>query len=93
MATSIVFRIQRLTLAAATLTPIAPLMDAREVSIGNGTGALLEVHTNSDGTEYLTIAAGVEKPFASSMLLYRRDHVAFWLKSTPGGLVILTWKQ
>lgn len=88
------FRFQRLTLAAATLTEILPLIDAREVSIANGTGALLEIHTNADGLEFRTLAAGAERTFrvtSTPLLLFRRGQPAFWLKSTPGGLVILTW--
>jgi len=92
--TALAFRIQRRILTATVLTAITPPIDAREVLVGNGTAALLQIHTNSDGTEFLNISAGVERPFRASLaalLLYRRNQTAFWLRSTPGGLVILTW--
>jgi hypothetical protein len=88
------FRIQRLTLAPGVFTEILPPIDAREASVANGTAALLQIHTNIDQTEFRTLAAGAERrfPFNAALLLYRRDQTAFWLRSTPGGLVILEWR-
>jgi hypothetical protein len=95
LTTSMAFRIQRLTLDPAVFTEIIPPIDAREVSVANGTATLLQIHTNSDQSEFRTLAAGAERALNAApvaLLLYRRDQVAFWLRSTPGGLVILEWR-
>jgi hypothetical protein len=86
------FRIQRLTLGAGVFTAIRPMAVFASVSIGNGTADDLQVHTNEDQTEYLIIAPNFERSVpVNTVGAFAFPEVAFWLKSTPGGTVVLLW--
>ena len=79
----------RLTLSAATLTEIRPPIGMMRCVVQNGTTGDVQIHTADDGSEYRALAAGFERAITAAF--YRHDEVAFWLLSTPGGLVILEW--
>jgi hypothetical protein len=82
----------RVTLSAATLTAIVPPQAATQCIVANGTAADVELHTADDSTEYRVIPSGYERAVRAFQLHgFRHDETAFWLKSTPGGLVILEW--
>jgi hypothetical protein len=86
------FRVQRLTLGAGVFTAIRPPAVFAAVSIGNGTAADLQVHTNEDQTEYLIIAPDFERSVPVDILgAFASPEIAFWLKSVPGGTVVLLW--
>lgn len=85
------FRVARTTLSAATLTAILPPVYARSVTILNGTNADVQVHTNDNSTEYVVIAAGWERPITLHDAQFNPTQTAFWLLSSPGGLVVLLW--
>lgn len=92
MAATPAFQINRRILAAGVLTDIKPTIAvARDVIVQNATGADLEVHSSTSGTDYVVIVAGFERSFEGHYQLYTRNDVALWLKSPLGGAVILIW--
>lgn len=93
MAQSEGLRIQRLTLDAGERKAIRPPFQARAVFVGNATSADLKVlHSDEDDTQYLVITAGYEREIEMRTQRFSCDgDPAFWLKSTPGGTVILLW--
>jgi hypothetical protein len=91
MAVSQSFRIQRVTLVAGVLTPIYPTVASCSVAIGNGTGADLELHTNTDESEKSILAASYERPVTLHTHRFAPAEIAFWLKSAAGGTVVILW--
>lgn len=80
----------RVTLDAGNLTAVTPpLCGLSRCVVQNGTAADVQIHTSDDLSEYRALAAGFERGL--SVAYYRQDEPAFWLLSTPGGLVILEW--
>lgn len=89
MAVSRSLRLTRLTLVAGVLTAVyAPLVSSRCV-VGASTTDV-DIHTNDDQTEFRTLALGFERDI-KAFYKFRPEEIAFWLKSTNGGLVILEW--
>lgn len=85
-------RIARVTLAAGVLTPIRPLIQARNVFIGNVSAGDLAIHTSDDESEYLILAQGYEREIELAGAVFRPgDKPAFWFKSAGGGVVYLEW--
>lgn len=80
----------RATLDAGVLTEIRPPIGFTRCVVQNGTTADVQIHTSDDLTEYRALAAGFERTIPTAAY-YRHDEAAFWLLSTPGGLVILEW--
>jgi len=92
MAASSAFQVTRQTLVAGVLTPILPQMAvAKDVTIQNGTGADLEVHSSDGGSNYVVIVEGFEREFWGNYQLYQRNQIAFWLRSAGGGPVVMIW--
>lgn len=85
------FRITRTVLAADLLTAIKPPQTAKTVSIGNATSSDLQVHTNDNEAEYLVISAGYERLIPVDRYIFSPDRVAFWLKASQAGTVVLVW--
>lgn len=88
-------RFIRMTLAAATMTPVYPVMSAHNVKVGNATSDELQMHSSEDAAdlEYLVIGAGFEEVIQTARRVYTPDNVnpAFWLYSAVGGTVVITW--
>lgn len=81
--------------AGVKTSVLPPVTIGRQVSVGNATTANLEVHsTDDDNLHYLNIAAGFDRSIPTSgrffNMLADRGPV-FWLKSAPGGTVVLLW--
>lgn len=91
MSKSTAFRITRVSLVAGVLTPITPPAVFTAISIGNGTATDLEVHTQSDGTEYLVVSAGYERTILIAKRQFDSYEIGFWLKSSGGGTAVLIW--
>lgn len=85
------FRVQRVAVAANTLTPVYPPVTAKCVSVGNAIAADLNLHTHTDESEYLVIAAGWERLIDYRSYRFMPDQIAFWLKSTGTGTAVLLW--
>lgn len=90
------FPIERITLAAATITPI-PAPDTRSsVGIVNETGGDVLVSSDAGGTQYVTLADGFVLSIdfgesGSSTVQFQRGQISFYLFSTGGGPVALLW--
>jgi hypothetical protein len=91
VAQSKAFRIARVSLSAGVLTPITPPQAFTAVSIGNATATDLEVHTQSDGSEYLVVVSGYERALPVVRTQFDSYEIAFWLKSTGGGTAVIIW--
>lgn len=90
------FRIQRLTLLAATITPITPPMTCSSVAISNITGDDLDVGSDAAMTQYFTLPNCFERDVelsqsGSATALFHRDQVNFWLRAVMQGEVVLLW--
>lgn len=87
--------IRRITLAAGTLTPVTkPGGSAyNQVAIGNGTATTVFVYSGDtpeeDTDNFLKIAPGNERLIRFSSR--NSEDVIVYLKSTPGGEVVLVW--
>lgn len=80
----------RLTLVGTELADVKPPQGGwTRCVVQNGTAADVQIHTTDDGSEYRALAAGFERAIVAGN--FRHDETAFWLLSTPGGLVILEW--
>ncbi len=84
-------RIKRLVLQAGELTPIYPSKTAQFVDILNDTNFDVQVHTNTDETEYVVITKGTERRIQANAPWFRVDAIAFWLKTANGGTVVIVW--
>lgn len=95
MATSQAFWIDRITLAAGVKTPVYAPRISQACNVGNATADDVKVYSHhgetDDSSHYLVIATTFERQLSAGKNVYRRDEPAFWLESTPGGLVILIW--
>lgn len=80
-----------MTLSAGVLTAITPPQAFTAVSVGNATATDLEVHTASDGTEYLVITSGYERALPIVRTQFDSYEPAFWLKSSGGGTAVIIW--
>ena len=85
------FRAKRVALVAGVLTPIWPPHTTKTVSIGNATTGDVQVHTHDDESEYLVIAAGYERTIPVERYQFWTDRIAFWLKATNAGTVVILW--
>ena len=83
---------QRVTLIAGVVTPIYPPHTAKSAIVGNATGQDIELHSDDeDLTQYLVIPAGYERPIPVERYLFMREQIAFWLRATVSGPVVLQW--
>lgn len=85
------FRITRAAVSAGALTAVLPPVTCTEVTILNLTTGDLQVHTNSDETEFLIIAASYRDTFDMKTKWFTAGDLAFWLKPSATGTVVLLW--
>jgi hypothetical protein len=85
------FRIKRNAVSIGVLTAIYPPCTCTEVSVENLTSADLQIHTNSDETEYVALAAGFARLIPVKNQWFSPSEIAFWLKPGASGTVVLLW--
>jgi hypothetical protein len=86
------FKIQQVTLVAATALAITPPVSARSVEILNTTGDDVTVYDNDNAAaQSLTITAGFAKDIDTHVQGFVPGIVAFYLKSAIGGTAVLIW--
>ena len=90
------FRIQRLTLQAAELTPITPPITCSSVTIANRTGGDVRIITDGSGTEYGILTTDFEERIdlsqsGAATALFHTGQVNFHLQADMTGVVVLSW--
>lgn len=90
------FRVQRLTLLAATPTPITPPITCSSVAISNISGDDLKVGTDQGMTEYFTLPNCFERDIelsqsGSATALFHAGQINFYLEAVMQGEVVLLW--
>lgn len=90
------FRIERVTLAAATPYAATAPETCSSVGIANETGADILVSADQAGTEYVTLGDGLLltvdlSQVGPSVGAFQRGQASFYLHSSGGGAVALLW--